>query len=68
MAGMDTTLLDVLDAASILNMSARQVRALARANKIPQVALPSGDLRFVESDLQKWIDSCKRPAAGEGGR
>ena len=63
---MNKTLFDVLDAAAMLSMSTRQVRALARANQLPHVALPNDEVRFVESDLHDWIESHKRPVANGG--
>ena len=63
---MNKILLDDLDAAAMLSMSTRKVRALARANQLPHVALPDDEVRFVESDLQNWIESHKRPVANGG--
>ena len=63
---MNKILRDDLEAAAMLSMSTRQVRALVRANQLPHVALPNDEVRFVESDLQNWIESRKRPVA-EGG-
>jgi hypothetical protein len=61
-----TTLLDANDAAGILLLSARRVRALVRNNQLPHVVLPDGEIRFDPTDLGAWIESHKRPAA-EGG-
>jgi predicted DNA-binding transcriptional regulator AlpA len=57
---MNATLLDLLDAGTMLALSTRQVRALVRSGKLPHVALPNGEVRFVGSDLRDWIESHKR--------
>jgi excisionase family DNA binding protein len=48
-------LIDSLDAAHLLATSMEKVEAMVRANEIPFVRLPSGDVRFLESDLRQWI-------------
>lgn len=63
---MSTALLDVLDAASVLNMSTRHVHNLVRAGQLPHVAFPNGEVRFDLDDLRQWIESRKRPVAEEG--
>ena len=57
---MNATLLDLLDAGTMLALSTRQIRALVRSGQLPHVALPNGEIRFVESDLRQWIESHKR--------
>ncbi len=55
-------LLDIHDAAELLLLSARRVRLLVKEGKIPHVALPTGEIRFVEDDLLAWIDAHKQSA------
>ncbi len=54
------TLLDTFDAAALLLLSTRKVRALVRSGQLPHVALPNGEIRFVEVDLLAWIESHKQ--------
>jgi excisionase family DNA binding protein len=69
MGGMSTTqqLFDIDDAAKILLLSARRIRALVRDGQLPHVVLPGGEIRFVPADLSRFVESLKRPAA-EGGK
>ena len=60
------TLLDANDAAGILLLSARRVRALVRDGQLPHVILPDGEIRFTKSDLDEWIELRKRPVIKEG--
>ncbi len=56
------TLLDTYDAAEILLLSTRRVRLLVKQGQLPHVALPNGEIRFVEADLLAWIDAHKQSA------
>jgi hypothetical protein len=60
---MSTTqrLLTDTDAADILQMPAARLARFAKANKVPHVRLPDGELRFVEADLWGWIERHKFP-------
>jgi predicted DNA-binding transcriptional regulator AlpA len=65
--GMDTTkLLDESEAGDFLSLTPRQVLKLARRGELPSVILPGDEIRFDPSDIRRWVDSRKRPAA-EGG-
>jgi len=57
-----TKLLDASDAARLLLLSDRRIRALAHEKKIPHIVLPDGDIRFDPADLASWVCSIKRPA------
>ena len=65
---MSTTqrLLNDIDAADILQMPAARLARLAKANKVPHVRLPDGEIRFDPDDLRQWVESLKQPAT-EGG-
>ena len=63
---MNKILLDVLDAATMLSMSTRQVRALVRAGELPHVVFPNGEIRFDPADLSQCVESMKRPVADMG--
>jgi predicted DNA-binding transcriptional regulator AlpA len=54
--------LDVYDAAEMLLLSTRRVRLLVKQGQLPHVALPNGEIRFVEADLLTWIDAHKQSA------
>jgi len=55
-------LLDANDAAAILLLSARRVRAMVRGGELPHVTLPGGEIRFDPADLRDWIDAHKKHA------
>ena len=40
-------------------MRANKLVRLAKQGKVPCVLLPDGEIRFVESDILKWVESCK---------
>lgn len=65
---MSTTqrLLTSSEAADILQISSARVARFAKANKVPHVRLPDGEVRFVESDLWAWIDQHKVNEANRG--
>jgi hypothetical protein len=54
------TLLDAYGAAEILLLSTRRVRLLVEQGQLPHVALPNGEIRFVEADLLVWIEAHKQ--------
>jgi predicted DNA-binding transcriptional regulator AlpA len=58
---MSTTqrLLTDIDAADILQMPVARLARFAKANKVPHVRLPDGEIRFVEADLWLWIEQHK---------
>ena len=60
---METQLLATLEAAAVLNMTPAQIRTLVRKRQLPHVALPNGEIRFVEADLVAWIESHRQEAA-----
>ena len=43
------------EAAKLLRMLPARLKRLAKANKVPHIALPDGELRFDESDLRVWV-------------
>jgi excisionase family DNA binding protein len=55
-----STLLDVIDAANLLSISTRRVRAFVRSGTLPHVLLPNKEIRFIEADLKEWIESRKQ--------
>ena len=62
----NTKLLDAFDAADLLRLTPRQVAKLARRGELPSVNLPGDEVRFDPDDIQRWVESRKRPAM-EGG-
>ena len=54
-------LLTAGEAADILQMSPAKVSRFAKRNEIPHVRLPDDEIRFVEADLWRWIDTHKEP-------
>jgi hypothetical protein len=65
---MDTTrrLLTDTDAADILQMPAARLARFAKANKVPYVRLPDGEIRFDPDDLREWVETLKQPANVKG--
>jgi hypothetical protein len=59
-------LLDAYDAAEILLLSTRRVRALARDGQLPHIVLPGGEIRFDPVDLSQFVERHKRPATDGG--
>jgi len=59
------TLLDAYDAAEMLLLSTRRVRALARDGQLPHIVLPGGEIRFDPDDIRKWVETRKQRAANE---
>lgn len=51
------------EAADLLKMAPSRLKRLARAGKVPCIALPDGEVRFDQADLLRWVESHKR----EGG-
>ena len=51
--------LNDLDAADILQMPVARLTRFAKANKVPHVRLPDGEIRFVEADLWLWVEQHK---------
>lgn len=58
-----TKLLDPSDVADILQVTRAQVVRLANRGVLPSIRLPTGDRRFLESDIAAWIEAHR--AAGE---
>jgi hypothetical protein len=54
------TVLDVADAGRLLLLGPRRIRAMVRSGELPHIALPDGEVRFIEADLLAWIESRKR--------
>ncbi len=50
------------------NRSAKWVYKLAAEGQIPSVRLTDGTLRFIRAEIEKWIESCRRPSAPMIGR
>jgi excisionase family DNA binding protein len=48
-------LIDDFEATRLLAISKRRLSAMVRKSQIPFVRLPSGDIRFVETELLRWI-------------
>jgi len=63
-----TKLLTQTEAADFLQLTPRQVLRLANRGELPRVVFPNREIRFDEDDLWRFIESHKRPAAGEGDR
>ena len=42
----------------------RSVR-LAKSNKLPHIRLPDGEIRFIESEIEKLLTRADRPAVTE---
>lgn len=62
-AGMNCTpLLDADDAARLLAVTIRRVKALVRRGEIPHVTLPTGEVRFEPGELSRWLESCRQPS------
>jgi excisionase family DNA binding protein len=57
-------LLTPLEAGEILRLPSRRVVRLAKAGEIPHVCLPSGEVRFIESELWAWARSGGQAAEG----
>ena len=76
MACLDTELLKPSEIASYLGVSRSWVYGAAKAGRIPCVRLggEGGPLRFVPSDIERWLESARRqwlpghPAAGTADR
>ena len=51
----NSTLLTDGEAAGILRMPTARVNRLVKSGDLPYVALPDGELRFLEADLWDWI-------------
>lgn len=47
------------EAAELLQMPAARLARIAKANKIPHVRLPDGEVRFIPSDLWDWVERHK---------
>lgn len=58
-----SSLLTETDIRELLHLPSGKVRKLVRDSLIPHVRLPSGDVRFVEADLLRWIEQHKQEAA-----
>ena len=56
-------LLSVDEVADHLRILPRRLTRLVKADAIPYVALPDGELRFDVGDLDAWVERHKRPAA-----
>ena len=52
-----TRLLTAREVAEDLGVSSRTVLSWAKANQLPGFRLPSGALRFRESDLDAWLEA-----------
>jgi predicted DNA-binding transcriptional regulator AlpA len=59
-------LLAAKNVADILQLTSRQVVRLANRGVIPSVELPTGDRRFIESDIWDWIEQQRHQT--EAGR
>ncbi|MCA9010501.1 MAG: excisionase family DNA-binding protein [Planctomycetaceae bacterium] len=51
-----TRLLTETGLSSRLNLSRRDVQAMVERNEIPFIRLPTGDIRFDEQAVQRWIE------------
>lgn len=60
-----TPLLTEIDVADLLKIPTRHVRRYVREGTIPHVVLPNGDVRFLISELERWIAQRKHPQAEE---
>ena len=59
-----TKLLNVSEAAALLNCSESYVRILARERRIPSVRL-GRRMMFTGEDLEKWVDENKQPVSAQ---
>lgn len=55
-------LLTMHGVAVLLGLPVADVRRLVATERIPYVALPTGDVRFIEADVLEWARSGVRPA------
>jgi excisionase family DNA binding protein len=53
-------LLTESEAGDILRLPSRRVLKLARQGVIPHINLPGDEVRFSQTDLEKWIASRKQ--------
>ena len=65
MASDAQQLLTRSEAAELLRMTPTRVARLARAQRIPHVPLPDGEIRFVAEDLWDWIRQLRVPGDQE---
>lgn len=56
------------DVAGIVRLTARQVRKLARQGDLPHIVLPTGDVRFIRDDINKWIEAQRHPRGEDAGK
>jgi excisionase family DNA binding protein len=61
-----TKLLTQSEAADFLQLTPRQVLRLASRGELPRVVFPNREVRFDYADLERFVESRKRPVA-EGG-
>jgi len=54
-------LLDQSDVAGMLQVNVREIKQLVRSGEFPHVPLPSGEIRFIESDVWQWARSKMKP-------
>jgi hypothetical protein len=57
----DNGLWDELDARGYLGVSAVILNRLVKDSGLPHIALPNGDKRFQQNDLQRWVDNKRQP-------
>ncbi len=64
---MNTPLLTVADVAFGMSVPQSHVRRMVRNHGLPHVTLPTGEVRFSERDLSRWIEERKEPALQGAG-
>ncbi|HET6324805.1 MAG TPA: helix-turn-helix domain-containing protein [Planctomycetaceae bacterium] len=63
---MMAPLLGFKDASFLLGVPQSHVRTLVRDHGLPHVDLPTGETKFAEPDLSRWIDEHKQPRTTAG--
>ena len=54
-------LLNQSDVASMFEIASRDVIQLVEAGELPHVEFPSGEIRFIESEVWQWARSRMKP-------
>jgi excisionase family DNA binding protein len=61
---MRTPLLTAREVSDVLGVSTETVLRWTRRGELPAIRLPSGQIRFRESDLEGWIEERATPVRG----
>lgn len=49
------------EVATLLHLTPRELERLTREDVIPHIALPTGDVLYIRSDIDAWVASLRRP-------